>query len=130
MKPLWLIFLLLTTALAHPLSGTGPVQGDLRFEPLDQPKAKVPLVAYLDYVSLFEIKVNLMECRCTLMAYEGAAKPDVQPKIVMPFGKKNNRLEGKLTFPKPGLYMIVVLGRPEPGSKLAPFMLTSMIEVN
>jgi hypothetical protein len=127
----WLVLLiLLAMAMAHPLSGTGPVQGDIKFEPLDQPKAKVPLVAHLDWVSLFEIKLNLMECRCTLMAYEGAAKPDVQPKIVMPFGKKNNRLEGKLTFPKPGLYMLVVLGRPEPGSKLTPFMLTTMIEVN
>lgn len=127
----WLAGLVLfTLALAHPLTGEGPVMGDLKFEPVDQPKAGVELVTYLDFVTINEIRLNLLECRCTLMAYQGQASAQAKPDIIMQFKSNGKRIEGKLTFPKPGPYVIVVLGRPEPGSKLPPFMLTSILVVN
>lgn len=86
-------------------------------------------MAYLAYITLDEVKLDLTQCSCQLLAYFGQVSAQAQPAAVLTFTNVKGRLEGKLTFPKPGAYIVVVKGRPLPGSSLPAFILTSLIVV-
>jgi hypothetical protein len=122
---------MLSPVFAHPLSGDGTVSGDLQFENQDIPVSGRPLLAYLKFVAINNIVLDLQHCFCRLLAYQGQASPSAKPDAQMSFtpNATKTRIEGNLLFPKPGPYMIVVLGRPLPGKSLPPFILSTVIEV-
>ncbi|MBF6594294.1 MAG: hypothetical protein IVW51_07580 [Thermaceae bacterium] len=121
--------LLLGLALAHPLSGQGPVTGEVKFEPDDRPVSGKPIVTYLTYVAINGINLKLSDCFCRMLAYRGQASAQATPDVQLTFVNTGKRLEGKATFPKPGAYIVVVMGRALPGKNLPPFILTALVVV-
>ncbi len=103
--------------------------GDLKFEGQDIPTSGKPLLAYLNYITLNEVKLDLSECFCRMMAYQGQVSAQAQPDAQITFSNVKGRLEGKVTFPKPGPYIVIVMGRPLPGKTLPAFILTALIVV-
>ncbi|MER3482084.1 MAG: hypothetical protein C4332_01865 [Meiothermus sp.] len=130
MKRLFPLLFFLAATLAHPLSGNGPVSGEVKFEPDDQPVAGKTTVAYLTFVSVNGQNINLKDCFCRLLAYQGQASAQAQPDVQLTFVDNGKRLENKITFPKPGAYVVIVMGRALPEKNLPPFILTAIIVVN
>jgi hypothetical protein len=133
-KLLLTLILLFAFALAHPFEGSGGViQGQVDFEPNDTiPKAGVPTVAWLEYVKISGREINVEDCFCTLLFYQGqvsaTAKPDAT--VRMQKNPRTGRMEGTVTFPKPGPYFLVMLGRPMPGKQIPAFIMNSIIVVD
>ncbi|GEM86167.1 hypothetical protein [Meiothermus granaticius] len=125
-----LLLLVLALGWAHPLSGNGPVSGEVKFEPDDQPIAGKTTVTYLTFVSINGVNLNLSDCYCRMLAYQGQASAQAKPDVQLTFSDTGKRLESKITFPKPGAYVVVVMGRALPGKNLPPFILTALIVVN
>lgn len=126
---LFVLLVLGSLTSAHSITGIGPVNGDIIFEPIDELKSKISLVAVLNYVDINEFRQNLLECSCTLMLYEGRPSARVKPLIVSPFKLVKNKLKTPIRFPKAGFYTLVVLGKPKPNKKLPSFILTAEFNV-
>lgn len=125
------VFALMGLALAHPLSGDGPVSGELKWGNSDIPIANKRLQGYLSFVSVNGLNVNLMDCFCRMLAYQGQASAQARPDVSVTFtpNPTTGRVESLVVFPKPGPYMVVVMGRALPGKNLPAFILTAIIVV-
>lgn len=125
--------LLASLGLAHPFSGGGFVQGDLKFGKDDAPKTGEAMTVVLNTVTLADIPVNLQDCHCFLLLYEGqTAGPSQTPNQVirLTLDPKTSRLGGNLTFSKIGMYVAIVQGRPLPGKKMPAFLMSSLVMVS
>ncbi len=130
----WLaLLLMLGLGLAHPFRGSGGfVDGEVDFEPNDAtPRAGVPTVAWIEYVRVGGLPINPRDCFCTLLFYQGQVKATAQPdaQVQLQFNPRNGRVEGRVVFPKPGPYFLVLLGRPLPGRQIPPFIMQALIVV-
>ena len=125
------LVVMLTLSLAHPLSGDGPVSGELKWGNSDIPIANKRLQGYLSFVSVNGVHVNLKDCFCRMLAYRGQASAQARPDVSVTFtlNPATGRIESPVVFPKPGPYMVVVMGRALPGKNLPAFILTAIIVV-
>ncbi|GIW39295.1 MAG: hypothetical protein ACK40N_00155 [Meiothermus ruber] len=130
----WLVLLLgLGWAWGHPFEGSGGyVQGQVDFEPNDAPPvAGKATVAWIEHIQVGGLPINPQDCFCTLLFYQGrvsaTAQPDAQVRLQP--NPRTGRVEGVVTFPKPGPYFLVLMGRPLPGKRVPPFIMQSIIQV-
>ncbi|GEM85986.1 MULTISPECIES: hypothetical protein [Thermaceae] len=132
MNRLLFMLILFGIALAHPFNDGGLVQGDVKFEPNDQPKVGVSTVAWVQFISIAGQPVNPQDCFCTLLFYQGqvsaTTKPDTSVRLAL--NPATGRMEGRVVFPKSGPYFLVLLGRPMPGKTVPPFIMNAIFFVN
>lgn len=131
-KNLLFLALALTTsgALAHEIARDGNVGGLLHIEPDDAPVVGTPNAFYFEVNQKGGRPVLLSQCSCALQVYAGSggagAKPLSTPQLVQAKGE----LTGRLNFPRPGAYTLVLSGQPKAGATFGKFSLSWVVRAD
>jgi hypothetical protein len=113
-------------ALAHKVQIAADVGATLHIEPNDTPRAGETAQAWFALTRKGGKAIPLAQCNCQLAVY-AEPHPPGEPALLEPSLEPVNaeRFQGipgaDITFPKPGIYLLQLTGKPKSGATFQPF---------
>ncbi|OUL25280.1 hypothetical protein BV378_16895 [Nostoc sp. RF31YmG] len=118
----------LHAASAHTVKIAADVGGTLHIEPNDNPQAGSPAQAWFALTRKGGKAIALKECNCQLAVYAephtAKEPPLLEPPLKPVSAERYQATPGaEITFPKPGVYLLRLSGKPTAGASFKPFEL-------
>ncbi|TFI54831.1 hypothetical protein BLD44_007465 [Mastigocladus laminosus UU774] len=121
-------------AFAHKVKTTADVGATLHIEPNDTPRAGEATRAWFALTRKGGKVIPLAQCDCQLLIYAephaSGEPPLLEPSLKSVSAERYKGIPGaEISFPRPGSYQLLLVGKPTAGSKFKPFKLKYRVTV-
>jgi hypothetical protein len=130
-----LLLLVGMPAFAHEIEMAGDVAATFHIEPNHQPRAGKPARAWFALTRRGGTPISLAQCKCQLAIYKlprgkNTATPLMKPALSsLNVEQYKGVPQATITFPKPGLYELVLTGTSQAGATFKSFTLDYQVTV-
>jgi hypothetical protein len=121
-------------AAAHKVEIAADVGATLHIEPNDTPRAGESAQAWFALTRKGGKVIPLTQCDCQLAVYAQPYTPNepalIEPSLTPVNAERYQGIPGAdITFPKPGIYQLKLIGKPKSGADFQPFELKFEVTV-
>lgn len=119
---------------AHEVETAGDVGATMHIEPNDQPRAGTPSLVWFALVKRGGQPIALSDCNCALSIYaqprQSGDRPIQQSSLSATSAEgRSNLPSATVTFPRPGIYDVVLRGSPKAAGAFNPFQLSYRVTI-